>query len=254
MRSPSLREVQDLFWRGIAERGFAQQLIDVVEPRPMLDGAARLGVYGDGYVWRLRDVLREDFPRLAALLGTDRFDQLVQDYLTAHPSHHPSVHHLGRAMAGFIRRQVDVAPCLADLARLEWARIEAFDAPDAEPVSPDVLRAVPPETWPRTYLVPIPALEVLRVRWPVHELWSGADPATIRAAPTALRVWRAGDDTVYHAAMEPRAADALDRLIAGAPFGLICWAFADLPPAQAAREVAALLRRWLEDGLIAQVR
>ncbi len=258
MPSPSLRELQGLFWHGLAEKpghaGFAPRLVEVVDPSPTLDRAGRLGVYSDAYFWRLRDVLREDFPRVAELLGPDRFEALVRDYLASHPSNHPSVRHLGRAMAGFLARQREGPPCLGDLARLEWARIEVFDAPDADPVAPGVLRAVPPDAWPRTYFAPISALEVVRVRWPVHELWAGADPATLAPAPTALRVWRAADGSVYHAAMEPRAADALDRLIAGAPFGLICWAFADLPPEAAAREAAALLARWLEDGLIAQVR
>jgi len=55
-------------------------------------------------------VLREDFPRLSALLGPERFEELARDYLRSHPSEHPSVRHLGRAMAGFLERRMDLPP------------------------------------------------------------------------------------------------------------------------------------------------
>jgi len=53
-------------------------------------------------------------------------------YLEVFPSKQPSVRHLGRALAEFLRRREDIPKCLADLAQLEWARVEVFDAPDAE--------------------------------------------------------------------------------------------------------------------------
>src|SRR2546422_349953 len=139
------------------------------------------------------------------------------------------------------------------LVALEWARIEVFDAPDAKPLDAGALREVPAEDWPGLRFVPIPALALVRARWPVHEIWAGADPAAFTPAPTALRVWRATDFAVFHAPMDPRATDALGRLIAGQPFAAACEAFADLPPADAAHEATALLLRWLEDGIIARL-
>src|SRR5207244_964958 len=93
----------------------------------------------------------------------------------------------------------------------------------------------------------------VRARWPVHELWAGADPAAVAPAPTALRVWRAADFVVFHAPMDARADEALGRLMAGEPFAAACEAFADLPPADAAHEATALLLRWVEDGILARL-
>jgi hypothetical protein len=93
------------------------------------DRKTRISVYSDAYYLRLRDVLREDFPKVTALLG-DRFDEVVRGYLETFPSEQPSVRHLGRALAEFLQSREDIPKCLADLAELEWTRVEVFDAPD----------------------------------------------------------------------------------------------------------------------------
>jgi hypothetical protein len=252
---PSLREVQGLFWRSIAggPGELAPALIEVSEPSVTLDPAARLRVYADAYFWRLRDVLAEDFPRVAAILGPDRFDDLAREYLRSHPSEHPSVHHLGRNLAAVIARQADLQRYLADLARLEWARLEVFDAPDSEPLKADALLAVRSEDWPQLRFAPIPALAVLRVDWPVHELWGGTDAARLASIPTAIRVWRARDFSVFHARVDAREDEALDRMMTGNAFAAICSAFDDLQPLEGARQATALLARWLEDGIIARM-
>src|SRR5207244_2852128 len=70
---PSLRELQRLFWRSLADApgggSPAPGLVELVAPRATLDAGARVGVYADAYFGRLRDVLREDFPHVAVLLG-----------------------------------------------------------------------------------------------------------------------------------------------------------------------------------------
>src|SRR5439155_1078841 len=180
---PSLRELQRLFWRSLADApgggSPAPGLVELIAPRATLDAGARVGVYADAYCGRLRDVLREDFPHVAALLGP-RFEETARGYLRAHPSEHPSVRHLGRMFADFLEHRPDLPPYLGDLARLEWARIEVFDAPDARSLNAAALRGVAAEDWPALRFVTVPALAVVRARWPVHELWAGADPAAVR--------------------------------------------------------------------------
>ena len=43
------------------------------------------------------------------------------------------------------------------------------------------------------------------------------------------------------------------KMISGEPFAAICETFADLPEAGAAQESAALLVRWIEDGIIHRI-
>ena len=201
---------------------------------------------------RLRDVLREDFPKVTTLLG-NRFDEVVAGYLETFPSEQPSVRHLGRALAEFLRRREDIPKCLADLAELEWARVEVFDAPDAECATIDELAIIPPDAWRALRFSTIPAIQTLRLQYPAHELWSDSQSVEVPAAETSLRIWRKNDFLVLHAPMDERESAALPKMISGETFAAICETFADLPEMDAAREATGLLARWLEDGIVARI-
>lgn len=259
MLPPSLREVQLGFWRSIAEHpgcsrsDFDSRLAAEVRPDARLDSTGRIQVYADAYFLRLRDVLIEDFPTVARVMGRESFERLARNYLEVFPSKHPSVRHLGRAMAELIEGRSDVPPYLGALARLEWAMIDAFDAPDSSPLTAQSLREIEAERWPALKFAPIPALRVINSGWPVHELWLEGEPGGISPAPTSLRIWRGPDYRIRHAGMDSAEAAALNRLISGAPFAMICDAYGDLPEAEAAHESVATFARWLADGLIASV-
>jgi hypothetical protein len=257
MRPPSLHEVQRGFWHSIADRpgcsrsDFDPGLIGAVRPDANLDSTGRIQVYADAYYLRLRDVLIEDFPTVAKILGAEKFERLAQDYLRAFPSEHPSVRHLGRAMAEYIGSRSDLPSYLADLAQLEWAMIDAFDAPNSSSLNAESLREIQADRWPALRFAPIPTLRVICSGWPIHELWSDEEPGAISAAPTVLRVWRRPNYQVRHAPMDSHEAQALNRLMSGAPFAMICDAYGDLPEYEAAHESIATFARWLADGLIA---
>ena len=251
-------------------------LLAAVNGTGSLDAAQRIRIYADMYRARLVDVLREDYPRVAATVGDADFAALACRYLTRHPSTHPSVRYVGRRFAGWIAGEATVAPHLADLARLEWARVEVFDAADAEPLRLADLESLPPHEWPALHLRLIPACLVLESAWPVHEIWASADPEAHADAPaddgasadragerapeawtrepTVVRVWREGF-SVSHAAMGPDEQRAFRVLARGEAFAEICAAIEDgLDADTAARQVGAILLRWLEDGLIARPR
>ena len=88
----------------------------------------------------------------------------------------------------------------------------------------------------------------------MHDVWGGTDAASLASTPIVIRVWRAQDYRVYHAPMDARDAEALDRMMAGEPFEIVCTAFDELSPLEGAQRATALLARWLEDGIIARGR
>jgi hypothetical protein len=255
--TPSLHEVQRLFWESVAVRpgrdSIAPAFVRLVRGADDSDRKTRICVYSDAYYLRLRDVLREDFPRVAAVLGAERFDEVVEGYLEEFPSEQPSVRHLGRALAEFLQSREDVPKCLADLAELEWARVEVFDAPDAECATIDELATVPPDAWPTLRFSTIPAIQTLRVQYPAHQLWSDSQSPEVPAAETRLRIWRKNDFLVLHAPMDARESAALHKMISGETFAAICETFAEMLEMDAAREATGLLARWIEDGIIARI-
>jgi hypothetical protein len=255
MADPKLRQIETWFWRSIAgepgEYEFEPDLVAAIEPSRTLDSTQRLEVYADAYFLRLRDVLAEDFPRAAKLLGEQAFDRLVRDYLKAHPSTEPSLRHLGRAMAEFVRRRNHLPAWLADLALGVWGRVAACAAPDNDPLSMAQLAQIDPAAWPQLRMAPVRSLQVVRAGWPVHRLWAEEDPEGLEPLPTSIRVWRRADFQVRHAPMDEREATAVAKLLAGSTFGEICQVFEDLDEEQGAAQAGALLLRWLEDGIIA---
>ncbi|HEU4537215.1 MAG TPA: DNA-binding domain-containing protein, partial [Polyangiaceae bacterium] len=140
---------------------------------PELDAEARLGIYADMYVSRMIDVLAEDYRLGKLLVGAEAFDRLAAEYLARHPSRHPSLRHFGRQMPAFVRSHaLGERPGFADLLALEWARSDAFDAPDAEARPWSSFAAIEPAAWPSLRLELVPAARFLRLETSADELWS----------------------------------------------------------------------------------
>jgi hypothetical protein len=243
-----------------------------------LGAAERVGIYADMYLWRLVDALREDYPKLAALLGDDRFYAVAEAYVREHPSRHHDLGRLGVHLPAFLRaRPEPERPDLADLAALEWARAEVFFEAEVERARPDALAALTPGEFLRARLRLVPALRVLAVEHDALALWRALEHG--RAAPPprpgvhAIAAWRRELD-VFHAALELDEAAALEGAAAGDPLSRVCAAFArdaSAPPLagapakcgapaspaprreDAAQAAFAAIASWFEEGWIASV-
>jgi hypothetical protein len=108
-----------------------------IKPNDRLSAFERLEIYNLQYWLRTLDSLEEDFPGLRAILGRRRFDRMARAYLADCPSVSFTLRNLGSRLEAWLRAHPSwLEPhgrLLLDLARLEWAHIEAFDAA-AEPV------------------------------------------------------------------------------------------------------------------------
>lgn len=225
---------------------------------PELPAAERVGIYAGMYRARLVDALRQTFPAVAGYLGAERFEGLAADYVDRNPSEHHDVAQLGRRLAGFLREHpAPERPDLGDLAALEWARQEAFFAPEpgGAPAGASLLAGLPPEAMAAEGLALTPSLELLRLAHDPTPLWraleGGAEAAPPPSGPAAVAVWRVGHE-VAHAALEANEADALEVALAGGSIADACEAFAGAPePAQAALRALA---GWFAEGWVVGVR
>jgi len=159
-----------------------------------LPPVARLEIYADMYFTRLHDVLAEEYAKLAAALGPAAFHGLVLDYLDACRPDHPSMREIGARLPAFLAAHPTIAgrPWLAELARLERARLEMVDSADAEALTLDALRALPPEQFAPLRLRLVPSHTLFASRYDVVSLWRSDDPAAAIPGPSAaaLLVWR----------------------------------------------------------------
>jgi hypothetical protein len=213
----------------------------------------RLRIYADMYLWRLVDALRNDFPKLAAVVGDDDFYALMSQYLRQHPSEHPDVGQVGRHLVSFLRQNRDPT-CredLADLAELEQARSDVFLEADCRPIDGSVISKVG-AAFSQARLRLVPALRLRRFDYQVAPVWRAIDqeqapPAPI-AQPNEVAIWRK-EFVVYHVVLESEEAEALRRAMSGARLEQVCAAFAEHDsPAQAA---FAALSSWFGEGWVA---
>ncbi len=253
MSAARLRETQTWFFEQLQRHaGGRASAGRQVRGAGRLDADQRLTIYSSMYFARILEALQQDFPKLRELLGDEELERLCQRYLRMHPSRHPSLRHVGDRLAGFLAEtaQGRRAPWLVDLARLERALVDSFDAPDASPISASALRPIPAARWGRLRFELHPSLRLLRLRWTVDRLWSqlaaGQSPEHPDRRPVRVRVWRQGF-TVLHSTLEAVEDRALRRLAAGGDFAETCELYGRAEPA------ARALATWLQAGLIVAV-
>jgi hypothetical protein len=171
----------------------AAEIEQVVNRSEKLDAVNRMEVYSGAYFARLLECMRGEFPVSMATIGEELFDQFVVGYLNTYPSRSYSLGHLGETFANYLTETsprdegelTQWADFVIDLVRLEWAFNEVFDGPGAErdpKLTPEQLRGVPAEQWPRAKLAVVPCLRLMRFSHPVSQFFT----AKRRDATTAI--------------------------------------------------------------------
>jgi hypothetical protein len=109
-----------------------------VKPSALLSSFARLEIYNRQYWFRLIAAVSEDYPALQAVVGRKRFDALILAYLKVNPSTSFTLRDLGAKLPGWLEKHPEFTglhhDLAVDVARLEWAYIEAFDQPALPPL------------------------------------------------------------------------------------------------------------------------
>lgn len=153
------------------------------------DPGRRFAVYRNNVMVSLIDALADTYPVIRALVGEEFFCAMAGDFARGNPPNSPVMAHYGAGFAEFIERLPATAglPYLADVARLELARVQAFHAADAVPLSPAeiALLASDAERLPATRFTLHPSLRVLVSLQAMVSLWAahqGKDVDTALAA------------------------------------------------------------------------
>lgn len=142
-----------------------------VKPSGRLSAFERLQIYNQQYWWRILGAFGDDFTGLRAVLGGAKFDSLAQAYLEEHGSTSWTLRNLGANLVRFLEEHPNFTKprtALAlDVARVEWARVVAFDEPARKVISPAKLARVPAD---RMHLGLQPYVTLLELSHPVDEL------------------------------------------------------------------------------------
>lgn len=191
----------------------------LVSPRGTPD-AKRFAVYRNNIHVSLVGALAARFPVSQMLVGEEFFTAMARLYVVEHKPRSPVLLHYGDSFPGFIAAfpPARIIPFLSDLARLELAWTQSYNAADTAPLKPADLARLAPEALAELRLFWAPATRLVRSHWSVGSIWSAhqtvpfVPPRT--EAPETVLITRPLAD-VRLTIIPPAAAVLLDALHAG---------------------------------------
>lgn len=159
--------------------GFAAALASDAKGPPDAVGARqtrRFAIYRNNVAHGVIEALAASFPAVQALVGEEFFAGAALAYHADEPPCSPLLFEYGGGFAGHLDGFAPAAsvPYLGDVARLEWARLQAHHAGDAAPVTIAELGAIAPSALADTRLVLHPSAAILTSSWPIYALWAAS--------------------------------------------------------------------------------
>jgi hypothetical protein len=214
----------------------------------------QLEIYREQFWLRHTASLLEDFPGLSGILGQEAWERLAEGYLEKDGLRSFSLRELGEGLPAYVE-QCESLPhreLCTDMARLEWAYVEIFDAADASPLDGAKLAAIPEEAWTGARIVFSPAIVLMKVRYPVADLRNrlreeSGEPVSI-PDPTSqnLVLYRGSNKNLFHAPVSDIAYELIGALRTSVPLGRASELAAERVPGEAA-ELESHVGEWFLD-------
>lgn len=246
-------------------RAMSEVAAEFIAPNSRLSPLERLEIYNRQYWFRILSALAEDFPALRAVLGAKRFDDLSAAYLAEHPSRSFTLRNLGSKLVEWLEAHPQFAgrrhALAVDVARIEWAFVEAFDNPEHAPLTLEQIATLDGDS----RLALQPHVRLMALRYPADEVAlalhqrekrqtseAGVRPEEGDEEPVRLprlrrrAVWVAAhrlDLCVYYRRLEREEYRTLEAIRAGQPLGAALEAGFEEFRAPEAR-LAAKAREW----------
>ena len=193
----------------------------VVLPSKSLSSVERLDLYAYMYYARLLEVMVAEYPSTRQILGREGFARIAREFLARHPSRSRTLNVLSAKFPDFLARRLrrgHRGGFAADVARIERAMEDVFDAPLAGPLAAAELAAIAAPEWSRVRLAVNPALRLLALQFPVNgymdAVRAGRKPRIPRARRTFAIVYRRAFQ-VYRRDQEPAQWRLLAALVSG---------------------------------------
>jgi hypothetical protein len=250
---------QGAFQRGILTGDNA--ILDEILDSPKAKRETLFGLYRHAYGSRLVEVMRNDHKLLHRYLGDEAFDEMGHAYVKARPSKNPNLRWFSQGLPDFLRsaEPYNRHPVLSDLAALEKALNDAFDAAEAPVLALGDMAGFAPEIWNDLVFQAHPSAYRLDLVTNAPAIWLALKndetppDAAVLEVPSRLLIWRQ-DTTPMFRALATEEAMMWDEAAGKIRFGVLCEMLAtyDDPDGAAARG-ATYLHGWITAGLLSAV-
>ena len=168
---PHLRESQEQFAGMIAGGDKAALCAQITESDiPCVD---RLAVHLNNVYYGLTEAMADTFPVIKRLVGDRFFRFASRRFIETHPPKTPVLAAYGSNFGEFLKDFEPAAslPYLCDIAKLEFAWLEAYHERDARPLSVNDLKSIPDERYAGLRLQLHPSRRFIRSDYPVARIW-----------------------------------------------------------------------------------
>ena len=173
--------------------------------------------------------MRNEHELLHSYLGDEMFDEMGRAYVAANPSQHPNLRWFSHALPDFLKSTAPYSehPELSELAALEKALNDAFDARDGPVTSLADMSGFAPEIWNDLRFEAHPSAKRLDLLSNASAIWlalkndeTPPDAAALNE-PSRLLIWRQ-ETTPMFRELSGEEAMMWDEATGGIPFGVLC--------------------------------
>ena len=214
----------------------------------------RFAVYRNNVAVSLTEALATRFPVIRRLVGEAFFAPLARLYAETDRPKSPVLAEWGAGFSAFLQQFPPLAayPYLGDVARIEYARGQAFHAADARPVDPAALAGADPD---RVRLGLHPSVRLLALAHPAVSIWAcnqpGGEGLPRTAGPETALILRDAGFQVPVRAVGAGDAAMLRAMLSGDGLSL---AAAEGQAAEAGHDPQPLLMALMQAGAIVDAR
>jgi len=272
----ALKKLQDDFYQAIfhPNEETIKQASTYIVGTDALTEEDRLSIYRDSILGGITAGLTGIFPVCVKLVGEKYFTHMVAGYLKEYPSGSPDLGNYGEHLPTYIAqfKPAKALVYLSDVAKLEWAWHQAFNAPDEHDLTVDsasseleVESALKPvsklkplseldhvaeDSFPDIRFKVVSSASLISSDYPVHHIWQvnqndyeGGQSVSLDEGQAKLLVWRSADYGMRVDALNENEYRFIEGLLEGKTFGYI--AEAAYPQA-----LGEILQRCIQMGLI----
>ncbi len=233
-------------------------VIGRIESNSQCMAGDRMALYGNAYVLRLKEALSTDYERLHIYLGDELFEKLQQNYITVYPSHHPSLRYFGQHMVDIVEQLEPFSqlPEVAEIARIEKAFLNSFDAADKQCVGLDYLAKIELEAWPVLTFRFHDSLQLLPQHHNSFQIWKaladGQTPPQRTDSKTTWIIWRQ-DLVSRYRALEAAELTALTIAMSGGDFAEVCEALLEhYSETETPQKAVMFLQQWINNQMVCE--
>lgn len=258
--SKQLHDLQQNFMNYVL--GESSDMVEKIESTPALSAKGRLDIYATAYKLRLKEAITTDYAKLHGYLGDEQFDSVMERYIDKYPSHITNLRYYSISMPILLREEqpFNQMPVLAELATIEAAFADSFDAEDHSFVTINNLAELAPEAWATLQLKFQKSVQVLTIEHNTFAIWQALSaeetpPEASKSEPVVSWVlWRKADLVSHYRTLDTAELSALELAMQGENFSTICERLLDFfSEEETPMKAVGYLQSWIQEEMLSEL-